>query len=435
MMPALRRDPLAVFTEAAHRYGDVAYFAIGPRRGFLVSNPDDIRHVLQDNARSYHKSPLYSKLKTTLGNGLLTSEDDVWLRQRRMAQPAFHRQRLAALAAVMTDAAGDVAKRWEALAARGDVVDIADEMMVVTRTIVLRTLLGASLGPFAAQVDDAWAVANQHIGESFWSLGIAEQWPLPKYWRFRRARAVLDGAVRHIISERRRATHESHDLLSMLLAARDEDTGQAMTDEQVPDEVMTMLLAGQETTALALSWTWFLLSQHQDCRTRLEQEVDRTLDGRPPMYADLPHLPYARMVIDEALRLYPPAWGFSRQAMGPDEIGGYHLPRGWLVFLVPYVMHRHPAFWEEPERFDPAALHARTRRGAVEVRVLPVRCRSAPVHRQSLRAHGSAADRGDPGPAIPATTGVGDARGALAAHHAPASPRHADGDRSSRSAA
>jgi cytochrome P450 len=353
MLPAIRRNPTAVFMSAARRFGDVVYFRIGPRRGYLITNPADIRHVLQDNARNYHKSPLYDKLRVSLGNGLLTSEDEFWLRQRRIAQPAFHRQRIATLASVMAEAARDVAAQWQTIASGGRPVDIADEMMRLTRTVVLRALLGADLGPFAARVDDAWTIINQHIGESFWSLGFTDSWPTAKYRRFQAARAMLQEAVDYVISRRRRNPSDSADLLSMLLSARDEETGEAMTDEQLRVEVTTFLLAGQETTSLALTWTWFLLSQHAGAQRRLEEEIDTVLNGRPPEYADLVNLPYTRMVIDEAMRLYPPAWGFSRQALADDELGGFHLPRGWLAFVIPYVLHRLPAFWQDPDAFDP----------------------------------------------------------------------------------
>jgi cytochrome P450 len=353
MMPALRRGPTQVFADVARQFGDVAFLKIGPRRGYLLTRPDDIRHVLQDNARNYRKSPLYDKLRAPLGNGLLTSEGAYWLRQRRMAQPAFHRQRVEALASLMVDAAEETAARWESLSSRGEPVEIANEMMRLTQAIVLRTLLGADLGPFTGKVDRAWTLVNEHIGESFWSLGFMERWPTPRNRRFTQALGVLDQAVFHIINERRRSGRETNDLLSMLLFARDEETGQAMTDRQLRDEVMTILLAGHETTALALAWTWYLLSQYPDARRRVETEVDRALAGRVPGLQDLNSLPYGRMVIEEALRLYPPAWGFSRQAIGPDTIGGYSLPAGWLVFVVPFVMHRLPTYWDEPETFDP----------------------------------------------------------------------------------
>jgi cytochrome P450 len=338
--------------QAALRFGDVVYFKIGPRRGFLVNNPEDVRHVLQDNARNYHKSPLYDKLRLFLGNGLLTSEDDFWLRQRRIAQPAFHRQRMAALAGVMAGAAREAAAGWEPFASGGQPVDVDEEMMQLTRTVVVRALLGSDLGPFTSTLDSAWTIINQHVGESFWSLGF-DTLPTPKYRRFKAARAVLRGAVDHVIAERRRHPSDSADLLSMLMSARDEETGEGMTDEQLRVEVTTFLLAGQETTSLALTWTWYLLSQHPDARQKLEAEIDAVLRGRPPDYADLANLPYLRMVVDESMRLYPPAWGFSRQALADDRLGGFRLPRGWLAFVIPYVLHRLPAFWQDPERFDP----------------------------------------------------------------------------------
>ena len=353
MLPAIRRDPTAVFMDAARRFGEVVYLKIGPRRGYLVTNPADVRHVLQDNAANYRKSPLYDKLRQSLGNGLLTSEGAFWLRQRRIAQPAFHRHRIAALAGVMADAVRETAVDWEASASMRQPVDIGDEMMRLTRTVVLRTLLGADLGPFTSRIDGAWKVMNAHIGDSFWSLGLTDGWPTPRNRRFQAARAVLQGAVEYAIRQRRQQSAEGDDLLSTMMAARDEDTGESMTDEQLRVEVTTFLLAGQETTSLALTWTFYLLSQHATMRERLEAELDAVLGGRPPDYADLSNLPFTRRVIDEAMRLYPPAWGFSREALGDDELGGYRLPRGWLAFLIPYVLHRDPAHWPDPERFDP----------------------------------------------------------------------------------
>jgi len=353
MLLAIRRNPTAVFMDAARRFGDVAYLKIGPRRGYLLTNPADVRHVLQDNAANYRKSPLYDKLRQSLGNGLLTSEGAFWLRQRRIAQPAFHRQRIAALAGTMAGAVREMAVDWAAIASAGQPVDIGDEMMRLTRTVVLRTLLGTDLGPFTTGIDRAWKVMNQHIGDSFWSLGVTDGWPTPRNRRFQAARAVLRGAVEYAIRQRRAQPSGGDDLLSMLMDARDEDTGESMTDEQLRVEVTTFLLAGQETTSLALTWTFYLLSQHPAIRERLEAELDGALGGREPAYEDLPNLPFTRRVIDEAMRLYPPAWGFSRQALGDDELGGYRLPRGWLAFLMPYVLHRHPTYWPDPDRFDP----------------------------------------------------------------------------------
>jgi cytochrome P450 len=354
MLPAVRRNPTGVFTQVARRYGDIAHLKIGPRHGYLITNPADIRHVLQDNARNYQKSPLYAKLRMSLdGDGLLTSEGEFWLRQRRIAQPAFHRARIATLADVMTTAAQESAERWQAFASDGRPVDIAEEMMRLTRTVVVRTLLGGDLGPYAERVDHAWTVINEHIAESFWSLGLMDRFQAAKRRRFEEARAVLRQTVDYVIDQRRRNPSEHTDLLSMLMLARDEDTGEGMTDEQLRVEVTTFLLAGQETTSLVLTWTWYLLSQHAAAQRRLEEEIDTVLNGRAAGYDDLGNLPYTRMVIDEALRLYPPAWGFSRQAIADDELSRFRLPRGWLAFIIPYVLHRSPRFWPNAGAFDP----------------------------------------------------------------------------------
>ena len=350
---AIRRNPIAAFSDAASRYGEVVYFKIGPRRGYLITNPRDVRHVLQDNARNYHKSPLYEKLKLSIGNGLLTSEDDFWLRQRRIAQPAFHRQHLAALGGMMVEAAQDTAAHWSDLSAAGKPVDVEQEMMRLTRAVVLRTLLGTDLGPFSETIDEVWTTINRHVGESFWSLGFADKLPTARNRRFQAARASLRAAVEYVISERRRTPSDRADLLSMLMSARDEETGEGMTDDQLRVEVTTFLLAGQETTALALTWIWYLLSQHPAAERRLHDEIDNVLGNRAPQVADLARLPYVRMIIDESLRLYPPAWGFSRQALADDELGGYQLPRGWIAFIIPYAIHRLPELWRDPATFDP----------------------------------------------------------------------------------
>jgi cytochrome P450 len=253
----------------------------------------------------------------------------------------------------MAQAARASAAEWESVASNGRPVDVAEEMMRLTRTVVLRALLGADLGALGPRVDHAWTLMNERIGESFWSLGLVDMFQPSKRRRFESARATLREAVDHVISQRRRDRSEHSDLLSMLMSARDEETGESMTDEQLRVEVTTFLLAGQETTSLALTWTWYLLSQHDDARRRLETEIDVALKGRAPEYGDLVNLPYSRMVIDESMRLYPPAWGFSREAQADDELGGFRLPRGWLAFVIPFVLHRLPAYWRDPDSFDP----------------------------------------------------------------------------------
>jgi cytochrome P450 len=353
VLPHLRSDPIRTFLDAADRYGDLVHMKVGPYQGYLVTDPADIRHVLLDNARNYHKSPLFERLREVVGNGLLTSEDGVWLRQRRLAQPAFHRLRLIAMADAIVACTGQMLQRWDSTAARGDAIDLVEEMMALTQAIIVRTMFSTDLGDAAAVVHRTWPVINRRIGETFWSTKLETSLPLPANRRFWRALRELDAVVYRIIAERRQAGRDESDLLSMLLSARDDETGAGMTDRQLRDEVLTMLLAGHETTSLALSWTYYLLSQHPDVERHIADEVDRVIgDGRPG-FEHLERLTCTRRAIEESLRLYPPAWGFSRQALGDDEIGGYRITRGSLVFVIPFVVHRRPKLWPEPERFDP----------------------------------------------------------------------------------
>jgi cytochrome P450 len=353
VLPHLRSDPLRTFLDAANRYGDLVHLKAGPYHGYLVCDPALIRHVLQDNARNYHKSPLYDRIRDHIGNGLLTSEDAFWLRQRRLAQPAFHRQRLVEMADAMVDCTDRVLERWEVIASRGEAIDLVSEMMALTQAIIVRTMFSMDLGAAADVVNRTWPIINRRIGETFWSTKLETRLPLPANRRFWRALADLDAVVYRIIADRRRSGRDGSDLLSMLLAARDEETGAGMTDLQLRDEVVTMLLAGHETTSLALSWTYYLLSQHPEAEQSIAAEVDRVIGDRRPAFAHVERLVTTRRAIEESLRLYPPAWGFSRRALNDDEIGGYRIAKGSLVFVIPFVVHRRPALWPDPERFEP----------------------------------------------------------------------------------
>ena len=353
MLPQLRSDPIRTFLDAADRYGDIVHLKAGPYHGYLLSDPAAIKHVLQDNARNYHKSPLYERLRDGLGNGLLTSEDAFWLRQRRLAQPAFHRQRVAAMADTMVDCTLRMLERWERVAAAGETVDLVAEMMSLTQAILVRTMFSMDLGATADIVNRTWPIINQRIGETFWSTAVERKLPLPANRRYRRALSELEAVVYRIIAERRGSRQEAPDLLSMLLSARDEETGEGMTDRQLRDEVMTMLLAGHETTSLALSWTYYLLSQHPDIERRIADEVDRVIGDARPTFAHVEGLTWTRRTFEESLRLYPPAWGFSRLALGDDEIGGFPVRKGSIAFVIPFVLHRRPKLWPDPQRFDP----------------------------------------------------------------------------------
>jgi len=353
VLPQLRSDPIGTFLNAADRYGDVVHLKAGPYHGFLLSDPRDIKHVLQDNARNYHKSPLYARLRDTLGNGLLTSEDSFWLRQRRLAQPAFHRLRLTAMADAMVSCTEQRLDRWERIASSGATIDLVGEMMALTQAIIVRTMFSTDLGATADVVNRTWPIINRRIGETFWSTKLETTLPLPANVRFRRALGELDAVVYRIIADRRRSQRDEADLLSMFLSARDEETGAGMTDQQLRDEVMTMLLAGHETTSLALSWTYYLLSKHPESERCIADEVDRVIGNQRPTFAHVDQLVHTRRVLEESLRLYPPAWGFSRLSLGDDEIAGYHVAKGSIVFLIPFVIHRRPQLWPDPARFDP----------------------------------------------------------------------------------
>ena len=353
VLPHLRSDALATFVDAADRYGDLVHLKVLGYHGFLASDPAAIRHVLQDNARNYHKSPVYARLREGIGNGLLTSEDAFWLRQRRLAQPAFHRQRVMAMADAMVACTEQMLERWDAVASRGGTIDVVEEMMAVTQAIIVRTMFSTDLGEAADVVNRTWPIINRRIGETFWATRLETALPSQANRRFWRALRELEGVVYRIIADRRRSGRDEADLLSMLLSARDEETGAVMNDRQLRDEVMTMLLAGHETTSLALSWTYYLLSRNPGVEQGIADEVDRVIGDGRPSFAHLDRLTATRRAIEESLRLYPPAWGFSRQAVGSDEIGGYHVPKGSLVFVIPFVIHRRPALWPDPERYDP----------------------------------------------------------------------------------
>lgn len=342
----IQRDPLQFLTELTRTYGDIAFvrFLVWPV--YVINHPDFIKQVLQEHHRNYNKDNFdYRLLRPLLGKGLLTNDGASWLHQRRLIQPTFHRQRLAAFGSLMTEATLAMLERWERCAGRGEVFDVAAEMMLLTLRIIGQALFSLDLSDDANAVGQAITTANDYLRAPFPPLFV----PTPRNRRLQTALRRLDALVYDLITTRRQSQQDTPDLLSVLLAVRDEETGQGMNDRQIRDEVITLLLAGHETTAVALCWTWYLLAQHQEC----EQRLHAVLGGRLPTVEDLPNLPYSRMVLEESLRLYPPAWSFSRNALADDELGGYHIPAGSTVLLCPYTTHRHPAFWEQPEVFDP----------------------------------------------------------------------------------
>ncbi len=350
---AFRRDSLTYLQKATREHGDVVYFRFGPQDVFFLNHPDYIKDVLVTHHQSFMKGRALQRAKRLLGEGLLTSETDFHRRQRRLAQPAFHRGRIASYGTVMTDYAARTSSRW----GDGETLDMSHEMMRLTLAIVGKTLFDTDVESEADEIGEALTSVMELF--DFLLMPFSElleklPLPLPHVRRFQKAKDRLDATIYRIIEERRRSSEDRGDLLSMLLSARDEEgDGGQMTDLQVRDEVMTLFLAGHETTANLMTWTWYLLSQHPDVEAKLHEELDTVLAGRQPTIEDVPHLRYTEMVVAESMRLYPPAWAIGRLALKDHEVGGYTIPAKALVLLSPYVMHRDERYFPDPTRFDP----------------------------------------------------------------------------------
>jgi cytochrome P450 len=358
----LLSEPLPLLEKNFREYGDLVHLRVAGFHFYTLAHPDGIKHLLQDNHRNYRKSADYKIFARLLGQGLVTSEGALWLSQRRLMQPMFHRQRIAAFVAMMTECTLEMLERWQSLAERGEAFDATAEMMRLTLHIVGRALLTMDLTSQADSIGRNMAIANERFGQA--DIGMLASWlPTPTNIRFRNAVGTLRQIVFDIIARRRREDRDYGDLLSMLLAVRDEETGASMNDEQLRDEVLTLILAGHETTATALSWTWYLLSQHPEVEYKLNAELDAVLGGRAPTTGDLANLNYTGMVIDEAMRLYPPVWAIGREAIEDDEIMGCRIPKGSNVMASQWLAHRHPAFWENPDVFDPERFSAQRAAG------------------------------------------------------------------------
>ncbi|HET9530396.1 MAG TPA: cytochrome P450 [Blastocatellia bacterium] len=350
-LPEYIGDPLGYLMSLRSEYGDVVRLRFFHIPVYVLNNPDHIEQVLVTKNRSFIK-PMDFRMpffRGIFGNGLLTSEGDFWLRQRRLAQPAFHRDRISEYGKVMADYTEQMLDGWQ----KGGSLDIHQEMMVLTLRIAVKTLFNVDAERDVVLMS---ALSNELIemfalqDSSFW---LAHNYlPTAAHRRFRKLIERLDRYIFNIIRRRREEGRDTGDLLSMLLQAQDED-GSQMTDRQLRDEVMTLFLAGHETTALALSWTWYLLSQHPEAEARLVTELESALGGKRPGVEDLPALGYAEAVVKEAMRLYPPAWGFGRQAIQECEIAGYTVPRGRQLFFFPWVIHRDSRHFEDAEAFRP----------------------------------------------------------------------------------
>jgi cytochrome P450 len=341
-------------TELIRRFGDIVRFRMGPRVYHLVNHPDYIGHVLRDRQQNYQKGIGLMQAKAILGNGLLTSDGDLWLHQRRLMQPAFHSQRIAELTPIITKVVSSFLDRWEGARTSGAPLDVSAEMTRLTLRVLGETLFRMDVAERADEVADAFAVvADDAIRRMAAIVPWPRSLPTSRNLRLRRAHRTLDTFVAGIIEHRRRESREGGDLLSRLMVEGGPRGSSIMTDRQLRDELMTMLLAGHETTASALTWTWYLLSRYPHAEREVSLEVARVLAGRLPAFEDCARLTFTRMVIEESLRLYPPVWLIPRQAVSDDAIGGFRIPAGSGVLISPFAVHRHPIFWDNPEGFDP----------------------------------------------------------------------------------
>lgn len=347
-----RKDPIGFMVSTAGKFPQISRFRFVYLRMVLLTDPEYIRHVLQINNKNYKKGIEYEHLKPVLGEGLLTSEGDFWLRQRRLAQPAFHRERIAGFVEKMVNCTDEMLNEWEKT--KNNSFDLHAEMMHLALDIVGRTLLSTNVKSNASDVEHA---LDNTIAESYHRIQRLANWPLwmpvPRVLQYNRNRRILDGVVNTIISERRKSGEKFNDLLDMLMSAQDEETGEKMSDQQLRDEVMTVFLAGHETTANALTWTFYLLSQNPDKAKKMYDEADAVLQGKKPAVEDLKNLVYTQQVIYESLRMYPPAWAMGRTALSDDEIDGYKIKKGDNILIIPYVVHHDSALWESPEQFIP----------------------------------------------------------------------------------
>jgi cytochrome P450 len=345
-------DPQAFYLHIARTFGDLAYYSVGPLRVYQVNHPDLIRQVLVDRADKFHKARFITRgFKPLAGNGLLTSDGDLWRQQRKLMQPAFHHKHVASYADVMVSHTTRMLDSFR----DGEIREIHADMMKLTLGVVVKSLFGTDLtddgdhvGRLMTTVLDA---TNARVINAF---QIPYWMPTWRHLRERRAIRELDAILQRMIQARRAsASVPGGDLLSLLFAARDEESGARMSERQLRDEMMTLFLAGHETTANALTWTWYLLSEHPEVDAKLSAELQDTLNGRMPTAADLADLPYTEMVVREAMRLYPPAPAFAREPIEDVMLGGYEVPKGSLVTIITYALHRDARFFEDPERFDP----------------------------------------------------------------------------------
>jgi len=353
------RNPLQFFRNIASQYGDIVCYRPAPEPAYLLNHPDYIRHVLVDNNRNYSKDTRSNQIfGKVAGQGLITAEGDTWRKQRRMMQPAFHHTRIEKLDSLVVEVAHSMLDRWQDAFDSDQPVDIAREMAALTLTVTIRALFGVDLGD---EVRELGEIINR----------AANYFEKPSHPLLVQSAQEFGEVVDRIIQQRKQNFVDGGDLLSSMILARDDQSGTGMDDEQLRNQVMSLTLAGYETTASALTWTWHLLSQNPQTVDRLRSEVRETLNGRPPRYSDLENLPFTGMVLDESLRLFPPAWILGRRAIGEDVIGGYTVPADTVMAICIYTLHRHPTFWDQPDKFDPERFSPENSKGRHKYAYIP----------------------------------------------------------------
>jgi cytochrome P450 len=346
-----KRDPLHQFRQAAMQYGDVVrYRAFWTT--YQLSHPDHIQHVLQSNSANYRKGRDYSILRLSLGDGLLNSEGARWQRQRKMTQPAFQSQQVAAFTRIMAEQTASLLSRWDFFASEGRVFDVVPELMGLTLSIVSQALFTANLESDTAAIQDMLAVGREYSVNRAWSvIRLPLAVPTPRNRKYRRSIGDFHAIIDRLIAERRSAPVRPADLLTILMEARDED-GASMSNRQLRDEISTLLTAGHETTTLVLAWACLLIAARPEVAERIAAEI-AFLNGNAPSYEELSKLRYTRTVVEEVMRLYPPVWVISRTAVQADSIGDHRIAAGSEILIFPYITHRHPKWWTEPECFCP----------------------------------------------------------------------------------
>ena len=361
-LPELVKDPLGSFLERSRTPSGISPLRIGRRQAYLISDAALIRRVLLENFENYDKAtPAFEAIQLVLGRGILTGHGPIWKKNRRLAQPAFHGHRVQRFGPILERISRRFADRWEGLCRRGEPVDASEDMLRITLEGVSEVLFGADISESSSEINRVFPVVLENLAFRVTQLIRWPDWvPTQRNREFKEALGSMNRVVDGLIQKRRQRLAEiealapdARDLLSTLMVAQDEETGERMSDAQLRDEVMTLMIAGHETTANALTWVWFLLDQHPDEVSRLHEELDTEIGNRVPTVGDLPRLKRLRMVISEALRMFPPIWMFDRRAIAADTLGTTAIAPGDLVIISPYGIQRNPAFWSDPDTFRP----------------------------------------------------------------------------------